>query len=250
MRIKTLDTRFVWGKPETKPKPKGQFESERERGFEWATKKGDRQLYWTSEKKGGYTIRYQPWPGLFRDFAALRATGARAEEEILRFANKYGDILSVPGRDFYQQGSDGGRRVVRRYATLTLWRHHIQQVKWAVGLWDQSNDPSGRNAARLRLRQELQLEIESALRDTATPICARVCLNQKLELFVYPVNLLAFMWLTLARLVSGDIAEQPCLGNSKSCLGYIYTGIGPGLKKTGTVTCSIACRKWKERHST
>lgn len=75
-----------------------------------------------------------------------------------------------------------------------------------------------------------------------------MCLNQKLELFVHPVNLLAFMWLTLARLLSGEIVEQPCMGRSKDCLGYIYTGVGPGLKKTGSVTCSIACRKWKERH--
>ena len=76
-----------------------------------------------------------------------------------------------------------------------------------------------------------------------------MCINQKLELFVYPVNLLAFMWLTLARLVSGQILEQPCMGKSQRCLGYIYTGMGDGLKKTGTVTCSIACRKWKERHT-
>jgi hypothetical protein len=69
-----------------------------------------------------------------------------------------------------------------------------------------------------------------------------------MELFVYPVNLLAFMWLTLARLLSGEIVEQPCMGESKNCIGYIYTGLGPGLKKTGTVTCSVACRQNKKRH--
>ena len=94
----------------------------------------------------------------------------------------------------------------------------------------------------------MQIGIESALRDVTTPRCARACLNQNLELFVYPVNLLAFMWLTLARLASGEIVEQPCMGGGKECLGYIYTGLGPGLKKTGTVTCSVACRKRKERH--
>jgi hypothetical protein len=57
------------------------------------------------------------------------------------------------------------------------------------------------------------------------------------------------MWLALARLASGEIAEQPCMGKGKNCLGYIYTGLGPGFKKKGTVTCSIACRKWKERHN-
>jgi hypothetical protein len=235
MHNRTLDTRFVWWKPES--------------GFEWGTRKGDRQLRWKSEKKGGYSIRRQPHPRLFRVFAALRVTRAGSEEGILGFANEHGDILALPGSSFYQQDNGGGRRTVRRHAMFSLWRHQVQQMRWAVGLWDQCNDATARKATRLQARKDLQLEIESALRDLTTPSCARVCLNQKLELFVYPVNLLAFMWLTLARLVSGEIVEQPCMGKSKGCLGYIYTGLGPGLKKTGTVTCSIACRKWKERHN-
>ena len=118
-------------------------------------------------------------------------------------------------------------------------------MKWAVGLWDQCNDGTAQESTRLQARKKLQIEIESALRDVKTPCCARALLNQKMELFVYPVNLLAFMWLTLARLASGDIVEQECL----SCGEFIYTGIGPGLKKTGTTTCSDACRKSKERFS-
>ena len=54
------------------------------------------------------------------------------------------------------------------------------------------------------------------------------------------------MWLTLARLASGEIAEQKCLAQ---CGEYIYTGVGPGLKKTGTTTYSDRCRKWKERNA-
>jgi hypothetical protein len=123
-------------------------------------------------------------------------------------------------------------------------------MRWAVGLWDQSNDENARKGCRLQAREELQIEIESALRDTTTPSYTRVYLDQKLELFVHLVNPLAFMWLTLGRLVSGEIVEQPCMGKrSRPCLGYIYTGLGHGLNKTGTLTCSIACRKWKERHT-
>lgn len=237
MSSRTLDTRFVWGKPET--------------GFMWGTKRGGGiQLRWPAERKGGVAVKYQPRLSLFRIFAALRATGSQDAADILSFANEYGDIFGVPGHEYYQLDEAGinGRRTVRPYAALSMWRHQIRQMQWAVGLWGQCNDQSARKSIRLQARKDLQLEIESALRDVTTPSCARMCLNQKLELFVYPVNLLAFMWLTLARLASGEIVEQPCMGESKSCLGYIYTGLGPGLKKTGTVTCSIACRKWKERH--
>ncbi|HEX4039134.1 MAG TPA: hypothetical protein VHX37_13840 [Acidobacteriaceae bacterium] len=260
MRSKTLDTRFVWGKPEAKAKSKGQWESERELGFEWGTKRGgDLQLRWTSEKKGR-AVWYRPPTGLFRDFAGLRVKKAEAEEEILRFANEYGDILSVPGDEFFQQGSDGGRHVVRRYGTLSMWRFQVEQMRYAVEQWDICNDDGAKGRARRQAREQLQIEIESALSldlilkvlNTEVPLrrvspgWARVRLNKKLELFVEPVNLLAFMWLTLARLASGEIAEQPCMG---SCGRYIYTGQGVGLKKTGTVTCGPACRKWKERNS-
>jgi len=121
-------------------------------------------------------------------------------------------------------------------------------MRYAVEQWDVWADERASGRARSQAREQLQIEIESALRDLKTPCCARMCLNQNMELFVYPINLLAFMWLTLARLLSGEIDEQPCMGNGKNCLRYIYTGLGIGLKKTGTITCSVACRKWKERH--
>jgi hypothetical protein len=232
----TLDTRFVWYKPEA--------------AFIWCKTKGSYQLQWPCEKKGGYAVRYQPPLSLFRTFADLKSDPKSAAYHILSFANEHGDILGTPGGEYYRMDGTAiaGRRTIRPYAASSLWRHQIRQMQWAVGLWDQCNDERLGKATRQRARQDLQIEIESALRDVATPSCARACLNQNLELFVYPVNLLAFMWLTLARLVSGAIVEQLCMGKSKSCLGYIYTGVGPGLKKTGTVTCSIACRKWKERH--
>jgi hypothetical protein len=231
-----MDVRFRWEKPDS--------------GFEWGTTaKGDRQLRWKSEKAGGWRTEYPPAQGLFRTFAALRVAPTRAEEEIRRFANEYGDILARPGGDFYQPDEAGVRRTVRRYATLSVWGHQVAQMRWAVSLWDQSNDENARRGSRLQAREALQLEVESALRDVITPSCARLRLSKTLELYVLPVNLLAFMWLTLARLVSGEIVEQPCTGKSRNCRKYIYTGLGPGLKKTGTVTCSIACRRWKSRNS-
>lgn len=232
-----LDTRFVWYKPET--------------AFAWRKTKGGYQLRWPREKTDGFTVRYHPPLSLFRIFADMKTDSKSAAYHILSFANEYGDILGVPGQEYYQLdgAAIAGRRTVRPYAAPSLWRHQIRKMQWAVGLWDQCNSEGMGKAALQRSRQELQIEIESALRDVTTPSCARVCLNQKLELFVYPVNLLAFMWLTLARLLSGEIVEQPCMGASDGCLGYIYTGVGQGLMKTGTTTCSPACRKWKERHN-
>lgn len=242
-----LDTRFVWSKPKAKPGSKGKGGYNRRWGFEWYKRKGDLQLRWISEKEGGDVLPYQPHPGLFRIFAGLRD-----RVEILVFANAHGDILGVPGREYYQQdeAAIGGRRISRPYAPLSVWEFQIEQMLYAVEQWDICNDERASRRARLQAREQLQIEIESALRDLKTPCCARMCLGQNMELFVYPVNLLAFMWLTLARLLSGDIVEQPCMciGERKGCLRYIYTGLGHGLKKTGTVTCSVACRKWKERH--
>jgi hypothetical protein len=151
----------------------------------------------------------------------------------------------LPGGEYYQLDGEaiGGRRVVRPYANLSQWQHQIRQMRWAVGLWEKCSDERLEKSARQQARRELQTEIESALRDVKTPCCARARLNQNMELYVYPVNLLAFLWLTLARLASGEIVEQECL----ACGEYIYTGIGPGLKKTGTTTCSDACRKSNSR---
>jgi hypothetical protein len=237
-----MDVRFRWSVPES--------------GHEWRTLKGEQRLVWTEEKKGGFTEEFSPEAGLFRKFAALDTRSRQQQDRILEFADTYGDILALPGSSFVRLLGEGAappedgnyRRIVRGHATLKVWRYTIQRMSRAVNLWDQSNDENSGKAARLQARAALQQEIESAMRDTATPRCVRLCLNQKLELFVYPVNLLAFMWLTLARLVSGEIVEQPCMGKSKECLGYIYTGSGTGLRKAGTTTCSTACRKWKERH--
>lgn len=233
MSTGALHPQFVWCKPEF--------------AFIWVKTKSGNQLQWPREKKGGYTKLYHPPLSLFREFIDDIKPDPKdvAEEHILSFANMYGDILGTPGGEYYQldAAAIAGRRTVRPYATLNVWRHQVRQMRWAVGLWNQCNNEGLGKAVRQRARQELQIEIESALRDVATPSCARVRLNQKLELFVYPVNLLSFMWLTLARLLSGEIAEHRCLG----CGVPIYTGIGLGLKKTGTATCSATCRKRRER---
>jgi len=231
-----LDRRFVWYKPET--------------AFVWCKTKDGHRLRWPHEKRGKVAV-YHPPLSLFRTFADMKTDRKSAAIHILNFASEYGDILGAPGDEYYQ--TDGaaitGRRTVRPYATPRVWRFQIEQMRYAVEQWDIGKDERASGRAKLQAREQLQIEIESALRDVTTPSCARVCLNQRLELFVLPMNLLAFMWLTLARLLSGEIVEQPCMGVSNGCLGYIYTGVGPGLMKTGTTTCSPACRKWKERHA-
>jgi hypothetical protein len=228
---------FRWSKPD------------RECGFGWGTIKGDRQLRWSAEERGGYVITYPPSLGLFRNFAALRVAGSKAEKEIQKFANEYGDILAVPGTDKYELDNDLGRRTRRFHGTLRVWRHQVEQMRWAVGLWDQSNDESALKGSRLQAREDLPLEIESALRDLNTPSCTRVCLNHNLELSVYPVNLLAFMWLSFARVVAGKIQERPCTGlklTGQPCPNFVY--FEPGVRRYDErATCSPACRKRKQR---
>jgi len=233
-----MDIRFRWRVPES--------------GYAWRQTTGGQQLIWKDEKRGGMTTGYRPETRLFREFAKLDTTPARREKAILTFADKYGDIVALPGSSFYDPNDISPppyRRIIRSQATLSAWLLAIQRLRRAVNLWDQSNDKNIGRGARLEARSALQIQIESALRDMTTPSCARVCLNQKLELFVYPVNLLAFMWLTLARLVSGEIVERRCMGESENCLGHIYIGTSPGLKKPGTLTCGGACRKGKSRRA-
>lgn len=93
-------------------------------------------------------------------------------------------------------------------------------------------------------RRALQLEIRRALTDIETPSHVTPNLTQELSLVMGPVNLLAYMWLTFARVVSGDIKERRCA----MCPEYFYLGSGPGLQRDDTITCSIACRKRKQRH--
>lgn len=92
-------------------------------------------------------------------------------------------------------------------------------------------------------RRALQLEIKRALTDTETPSHATPYLTPELRLVTYPVNLLACMWLTFARVVWEEIGERRCL----VCPDYFYVGSGPGLRRADRVTCSDACRQFKKR---
>jgi len=92
-------------------------------------------------------------------------------------------------------------------------------------------------------RRALQLEIRRALTDTETPSHATPYLTSDLRLVIYPVNLLADMWLTFARVVSGEIEERRCV----VCPKHFYVGSGPRLCRADRVTCSDVCRKQKQR---
>lgn len=96
-------------------------------------------------------------------------------------------------------------------------------------------------------RKALQYEIQSAFADTETPSHTTPCVvTPELHLALRPANLLAFMWLSFARVVSGDIEERRC-EMFKTCGEYIYVGHGPGLQRNDTTTCSAACRQSKKR---
>ena len=225
-----MDVRLAWAVPEM--------------GHTWKTYKGVQRLVWNRELKGGYANKYVPRVGLFRQFSAINTKPSRVDDAVLKFADEYGDITGLPGSSFYQLDETGERQIQRPNAPLKMWRFQIEQMRWAVGLWDRSNDEDLGKASRLEARKALQIEVDAALQDVKTPSCARVCVNARLELFVHPVNLLAFMWLTLARLLSGEIEERLCVGCRDK---RVYIGSGPGLQRGNTVTCGPACRKRKQR---
>ena len=168
----------------------------------------------------------------FRKFARIDTGDSwKLSREILGFAECYGDIIALPDQE---------------HPTWETWCNAIRQMRQAVNLWDRLKDPKMTGGARRRGQRSLQLEIHHALTDTALPSHTAIGLTSELGLALHPVNLLAYMWLTFARVVSGEIEERPCMGN---CSGYIYVGRGPGLKREDTVTCSDACRKWRERQT-
>ncbi len=90
----------------------------------------------------------------------------------------------------------------------------------------------------------LQLEVRKALTDTVTPSHSTPNLTRDLLLLIDPANLLAYMWLTFARVVSGEIEERLCVICKEE---RFYIGSGPGLHRDDKTTCGAACRKRKER---
>jgi hypothetical protein len=98
-------------------------------------------------------------------------------------------------------------------------------------------------------RKALQYEIQSAFTDLETPSHTTPCIvTPELRLALRPANLLAFMWLCFARVVSGEIEERRC-EMFESCGEHIYVGRGPGLQRNDTATCSAACRQKRKRRN-
>jgi hypothetical protein len=167
-------------------------------------------------------------PGLFREFARLNT-----DHEILYFAEGLG--VNLP---------------------LETWRGATKRLRRAVSLWDKIKDSKKGGE---RERGALQREIHRALTDTKTPSHTEIGLTSKMQLAVIPVNLLAYMWLTFARVVSGDVEERRCerfedTERFKGCHNYVYICADrrpalkqPGLKRDDTTSCSDKCRKQMER---
>jgi hypothetical protein len=96
-------------------------------------------------------------------------------------------------------------------------------------------------------RKALHVEIQEALTDIETPSHATACLVlPEMQMVLRPVNLLAYMWLCFARVVSGEIEERRCEMFAR-CGEYIYVGTGSGLQRSDATTCSAACRQEKKR---
>jgi hypothetical protein len=171
-------------------------------------------------------------PGVFREFARIDMGGDRMLlGEVLGFADVFGDILALPHEE---------------HPTPQTWCDAIQQMRRAVNLWDRIKDSKTSGDAQRRGQQALRIEINRVLTDTVTPSHTTLALTPELGLARCPVNLLAYMWLCLARVVSGEIEERPC-EMFTSCGEYIYVGQGPGFQRNDTTTCSAACRQKKKR---
>jgi hypothetical protein len=171
-------------------------------------------------------------PGVFREFARIDTGGDRMLlGEVLGFADVFGDILALPHEE---------------HAKPQTWCDAIQQMRRAVNLWDRIKDSKTSGDAQRRGQQSLRSEIHRALTDTVTPSHTTLGLTPKLGLVRCPVNLLAYMWLCFARVVSGEVEERPCEMFAR-CGEYIYVGRGPGLQREDTTTCGAACRQKKKR---
>jgi hypothetical protein len=188
-------------------------------------------------------LLYVPPLGLFREFARLpwSAKDVARERAIKSFADTHGDILAHPQEGRLILGREVKK--IRTHATMETWCLSIQRMRRAIQMWDQIKSDSEwyKNPThRIMLTEEL---IRNALSDTETPSCATPYITSDLRLIVHPINLLAHMWLTLARVVSGEIEERAC----EVCSDRMYIGKGPGLNRADKTTCSIKCRKRKER---
>lgn len=219
-------------------------------GHQWKRLKGVMRLVpksggsrWIDPKAAGGVWIYAPPPGLFRKFARLKIGKDEVRQrEILAFADEYGDIMAQPQEGGLSLSTEV--QVIRKHATMETWYGAIRHMRRTVDLWDRLNDSEEREARPLP--EDLRLEIKRALTDTETPSCSTLTLTANMRLVVYPVNLLAYMWLTFARVVSGEIEERPCK-MFETCHEYVYVGRGTGLQRADTDTCGSACRKQKSR---
>lgn len=192
---------------------------------------------------GGKYKAFVPTPGLFREFAGVRYAAIKYldtdplkpdwetwEEQnlgILAFAHKYGDLIS-PGGDF----ATGG-------AAAYEWCNAVRNMRDAVKAWDRIKSGAERPMDRVFLREVLIRNMGET-----TPVITK---SGSLE--IWPPNLLAFMWLTFARLVSGEIEERRCTGRDlegNPCPNFVYMGRG-ARRADKRATCSDACRKRKQR---
>jgi len=178
---------------------------------------------------------------------ATMKTWSRAIQHMRRAVELW-DLINAPERHKELSGL-----IIRNKGAITYRRvHHPLERK-------EGNDSfvviaTGKKLAEYPVedlikpgRKALQYEVQEALTDIETPSHTTPCLLMPdLRLVLRPVNLLADMSLSFARVVSGEIEERPC-EMFESCHEYIYVGSGPWLQRDDTTTCSAACRQKKKR---
>ena len=116
-------------------------------GYHWVTEEGQRWLKegsasWIHPQeyefaRPAFRKSYREDPGLHRHFAKLKET----EEEIERFANKYGRLWGPVGS--LEALGDVRPCAVKPRESLSEWSREIRDMAHLLGLWDQVRDEDG-----------------------------------------------------------------------------------------------------------
>ena len=108
-----------------------------ESGYEWRKGKFDSDPHLVARKSGG-GILYTPlqeFPGLFREFAAIKPS----QKSILNFANRYGDLFDQGGVPAWMLKAGA---IENGASSLEKWKSEISDMNALVRLWEQIKNQS------------------------------------------------------------------------------------------------------------
>jgi hypothetical protein len=226
---------FTWHRP-----------AARKRGFTWAGAGQDMCLV---PVPGAAFDRYQPHPGIFRDFAGLD----RRPAAVLDFANRYGALCHRPEFNPFSSWRKGIQQMADLVAlggavTEGPWRRIPEALEPFVANASLASAGDIRPIRRKQERGEAVSRNEQAqaavarLYHAISPL-ERLALEgswnpltRQVELRLRPADLLGFMFLQLGCAVLGGRRFRPCRVCGKWSL------LTPGVNRADRTTCSGYCR--------